>query len=174
MRKSILLLIVFLMGLGTMVHAQQDSESTDLVLYQQATKAIKDKKFVFKASLYDDGRKYYNVQPEKNYIVLEDDMVTLACYDASGKLRDIEGKVSKYRLKTDKKGNLHLDISVKTRRNGFSRWNFNIKKGSNHCVVISNPVRKELGFVFIGELLPYDTSGLIAPFILNQLERIDK
>ena len=39
--KQILLFIVCLFGLGTMVvHAQENSEPTDLMLYQQATKAI--------------------------------------------------------------------------------------------------------------------------------------
>ena len=72
--KQILLFIVCLFGLGTMaVHAQENSEPADLALYQKATKAIKDKKFVFKASLFDDGKRYYQVHHAQNYIVLEDD-----------------------------------------------------------------------------------------------------
>ena len=60
MKKTILFFLVFLLGLGTMtVQAQENSESTDLALYQKATKAIKDKKFVFKASLFDDGKRYW-------------------------------------------------------------------------------------------------------------------
>ena len=174
MRKSILLLIVFLMGLGTMVHAQQDSESADLALYQKATKAIKDKKFVFKANLYDDGKRYHQVNPTENYIVLEDDIVTLSCMPKDGTGHAKKGKVSNFRLKTDKGGNLHLILSVKTYQSGFSRWNFYIDKGSNHCVVVVDPVENERGYIFIGELNPYNISDLNIPLGLNHLDRMKK
>ena len=65
--KQFLLFIVCLFGLGTMVvHAQENNEPTDLMLYQQATKAIKDKKFLFKANLYSGEKRYYNVSPTAN------------------------------------------------------------------------------------------------------------
>lgn len=176
MRRTVLLFFVFLLGLGTItVQAQENSESADLALYQQATKAIKDKKFVFKANLYDDGKRSYQVHHAQNYIVLEDDVVTMSCrMSKTGNNYAIQGKVSDYRLKTDKQGNLHLSFSVKSNKSRLSKWNFYIKKGYNHCVVVSNPIRNDRGFTFIGDLETYDTSDLVIPLIYDQFNRITK
>lgn len=175
MKKTVLLFLVFLLGLGTMtVQAQENSESTDLALYQKATKAIKDKKFVFKASLFDDGKRYYQVHHAQNYIVLEDDVVTMSCRMSKGRNNAMQGRVSDYRLKTDKQGNLHLSFSVKSNKSRLSKWNFYIKKGFNHCVVVSNPMRNDEGFTFIGDLETYDTSELKLPLIYDQFNRITK
>lgn len=173
MNKAVLLFLIFLLGMGIMrVQAQDNSQSADLVLYQQAIKAIKEKKFVFKASLHDNGRRYQQVDPSRNYIILDNDLVTLSCYDIRG--WSYEGKITKYKLRTDKKGNLHLDISVKAGYNSISKWDFCIEKGSNHCVVVRNPVRAEARFVFTGELFPYNTSGLYTPIIYNNEDRMKK
>ena len=174
--KQFLLLIICLLGLGTMTaQAQENSESTDLVLYQEATKAIKDKKFVFKACLYDDGKRYYQVDHAQNYIILENDLVTMSYHmtNGSANFRAMQGEVSEYRLKADKQGNLHLSFSVKSNRIKLSRWNFYIKKGSNHCVMVSSPIRHDEGFTFIGELVSYDTTGLNLPLIYEQLNRVE-
>ena len=72
--KQILLFIVCLFGLGTMaVHAQENSEPADLALYQQAVKALKDKKCVLRANQFIDGDdgKLFSVSPTENYVVLE-------------------------------------------------------------------------------------------------------
>lgn len=172
MKKTVLFFIVFLLGLGTMtVQAQENGESTDLALYQQAAKAIKDKKFVFKASLHDNGKRYQPVDPSRNYIILDDDIVTLSCYGTDG--WSYEGKITKYSLRTDKKGNLHLEISVKKGLKSISNWDFCIEKNSNRCVVVCDPVRAEDRFVFIGELFPYDTSGLYIPIIYRHFDRVE-
>ena len=164
--KQILLFIVCLFGLGTMaVHAQENSEPTDLALYQQATKAIKDKEFLFKANLYSGEKRYYNVSPTTNYITLKDETVVMSFKSDAGTWA-YEGKVKKFAVKEDKKGNINVKMTIKTSYSTVIQLNITIHKGSNHCVVVGNPIKYFDKFLLIGELVPYDISNLVIPHVV--------
>ena len=146
-----------MLGLGTMaVQAQENSEPTDLVLYQQATKAIKDKKFVFKVDRFYDNSRSLKADPSKTYVIMEDENVTISCYpDGYGGWAK-EGKSSNYQMKTDKKGNLKVTMTFRDEFYGSAKFIFTIKKGGNRCSMACNPIKYFRKFNFTGELLPYD------------------
>ena len=79
MRKSILLLIVFLMGLGTIVaFAQEDQKvAVDQSFYEQAVKALEERKFIIKFHTVDyKGQRRKQLNDETNFLILEGDSVS--------------------------------------------------------------------------------------------------
>lgn len=164
MKNFILMLIVVLVGTNTLF-AQDDIKDTDLILYQQATKAIKDKEFLIKANLYSGEKRYYNVSPTANYITLKDETVVMSFKSDAGTWA-YEGKVKKFAVKEDKKGNINLKMTIKASYSTVIQLNITIHKGSNHCVVVGNPIKYFDKFLLIGELVPYDISNLVIPHVV--------
>ena len=168
--KQILLFIVCLFGLGTMaVHAQENSEPADLALYQQAVKALKDKKFFFKVDRFNDNSRSLKADPFKTYVLMEDENVTISCYPNGFGGWAKEGKSSNYRMKTDKKGNLSVTMTFRDSFSGSAKFIFTLEKGSNRCIMTCSPIKYFRKFSLTGELLSSENADLINTFMfLNE------
>lgn len=159
--KYSVFLIVMLFVTGV-VKAQQENELMDVTSYDQAIQAIEDEKFVFKANLYDDGLKSYSVYPTSNYIMLDRKKFIIS-YDSPKIRRRDEGTVTNFSSKMGPEGDVVIKLTAKL-KDEIVKLNFTIRKGSNHCVVLGSPVRYYHKFIFIGELVPYETSDLVRPY----------
>ena len=157
-----LFFILFLFG-TIIVHAQENSEQTDSVLYQQALQAFQDQKFILKIESYEDygdyGDRVRPVKPvkSKSYVVMWNGNMVISCYpaenNASAVLRG--GRVANYRMKTEKKGNLIVTMNFSDRSAGDAKLIFRLKQGSNHCELACIPVRHFYKLNITGKLFPY-------------------
>lgn len=164
--RQFLFFIVFLFGFGTItVHAQENSELADSVLYQQAVQALKDKKFFFKVDRFNDNSRSLKADPFKTYVFMEDENVTISCYpDGYGGWAK-EGKSSNYRMKTDKKGNLSVTMTFRDGFYGSAKFVFTIEKGTNRCIMTCSPIKYFRKFSLTGELLSSEKADLINTFM---------
>lgn len=160
MKKLILMFVAILLGTSGLF-AQDCNKGTDLALYQQAVKAIKDKKFVLRANQFIDGDdgKLFSVSPAVNYVVLEGDKAFIRYSPEFGLGDSKDGDISNFKIKEDKKGNIELRMRIK---NGVksAKLKFYLEKGSNRCSFACYPVRYHKKFKFIGVLTPFVASDL--------------
>ena len=166
--RRFLFFIIFLLGFGTItVHAQQDSIPADSVLYQQAIQAFQNQKFILKVESYEDRTRTVSADQSMTYVVLEDGNITISCFpegtNAYGWAK--EGTIANYRMKTNKKGDLCVSMTVRRAPAGSAKLNFTIKKGSNRCVMTCNPIKYFHRFRFTGALIPYEESDLFRPYM---------
>lgn len=164
MRRFLLLFVLVLIG-TEISFAQQDSEPIDTTLYEQAVKAMNDRKFVFKVDRFYDNSRSLKADPSKTYVLMEDEKVVISCYpDGYGGWAK-EGKSSNYRMKTDKKGNLSVTMTFRDGFNGSAKFVFKIEKGSNRCIMTCSPIKYFRKFSLTGELLPCEKSDLINTYM---------
>lgn len=177
MKKLIFLLAMLLLGLGTTFASDKKGEnSNDNVLYEQAVKAIKAKKFALKANQYidgDDNGKLYNVSPSDNYILVDVDKAIVSCNPIGGKGFCKEGYISNFNMAEDVDGNINVGMIIKNKGSAKAKFNFFIEKGTNRCILTCNPIRFYYKFEFIGNLTSYDTSDLIrdGASLTNQIDK---
>ena len=162
MKRTILLFLVLLLGLGTMsVHACLDGGTEDSALYELAIKAIESRKFVIRANTlsFKQGRSA-NVDSESNFVVLDNEKATIQVHTYKQGSSDFapvlqEGKVSNLTQRYNKKGDVLLDAKV---QNGpfIMKMNIRLKKGTNVAYVRVSSIGNDGDFSLIGTMMPGD------------------
>ena len=160
-----MILVMILLSTGFAL-SQQQYESSDLVLYQTAIKAIKDRNFVFRANTYDDGHHLYSVDPKRNFIILEDDKVTIQIYESAQNSFAAEFSPSNFKMKMNKSGDVNFEMLCKNKGNSL-KIKITVEKGSGKCIVRGVPINFHSSFVLMGELSEYNVSDLIRTSILQ-------
>ena len=143
MRKSILLLIVFLMGLGTIVaFAQEDQKvAVDQSFYEQAVKALEDRRFIVRFHTMDyRGQKRKQLNNETNFLILEGDSVSYQYDDGQREYLNMDGTTVSYNIPEIQRGyatdvkikkndtdNYSLSMSVKVKGTKGTPTKFKIK-----------------------------------------------
>lgn len=188
MKKFMLIIALVSFGIGmayadgpeTMKVDGNDAKA-DLLLYQQATKALKDKMFVLKAHSFDnrsadiyDVDRNYSVSPNGNYVLLSgnDFLMSVHLGEINRYSWGLRGSVSDLKMKEDKKGNIVVSMLMKDKQyQGVSRIKLVLKKGTNKCVLTSFPLVRVGGRTFevTGELFPYETSDLVSVGLVDKV-----
>lgn len=133
-------------------------------LFAQAMAAIENRHFVLKAEEVQFKRgQIAHVSSTTNFVLLDGDeaSIQLALNTALAGPNGIggvtvEGKASDIEVKTDKKGNVHFEMSVLG--HGISaRLMFTMTKGSNKCSATVSPNFRSNRIEFTGTLVPGDS-----------------
>ena len=189
MKKFMLIIALISFGIGmayadgpeTMKVDGNDAK-TDLVLYQQATKALKDKMFVLKVHNFDnrsydiyDVDRNYSVSPNGSYVLLNGNEFLMSIYLGAVNHNSwgLRGSVSDLKMKEDKKGNIVVSMLFKHGHpSGVSRYRIklSLKKGTNKCFLACFPIARTGRTIEIaGELFPYETSDLVSNVFVNKV-----
>ena len=160
--KRFLLLIICLLGMGTMtVKAKQspaDFEQTgDEALFKQTVEAIKNGKFVLKADkLYSkDENQTFTVNNQCNYLIMENDKAIVQVTNSGHIGFYEEHKVSDVKIKTDKKGNLLYNALLKDSRKAI-RVKIKIRKDTNCGEAIFSSIKKSGNYILTGSIQSED------------------
>ena len=160
--KRFLLLIICLLGMGTMtVKAKQspaDFEQTgDEALFKQTVEAIKNGKFVLKADkLYSkDENQTFTVNNQCNYLIMENDKAIVQVTNSDHIGFYEEHKVSDVKIKTDKKGNLLYNALLKDSRKAI-RVKIKIRKDTNCGEAIFSSIKKSGNYILTGSIQSED------------------
>ena len=160
--KRFLLLIICLLGMGTMtVKAKQspaDFEQTgDEALFKQTVEAIKSGKFVLKADkLYSkDENQTFTVNNQCNYLIMENDKAIVQVTNSDHIGFYEEHKVSDVKIKTDKKGNLLYNALLKDSRKAI-RVKIKIRKDTNCGEAIFSSIKKSGNYILTGSIQSED------------------
>lgn len=188
MKKFMLIIALVTFGIG-MAYAdgpetlkvEGNDAKTDLVLYQQATKALKDKMFVLKAHCIDNRSddyhevdRSYSVSPNGSYVLLNGNDFFMSVYlgEVNRYFSGLHGSVSDVKMKEDKKGNIVVSMLLKKRNYlgvSRSRIKLSLKKGTNKCVLTCFPIaRAGRSIEVLGELFPYETSDLVSAGLVDK------
>ena len=190
MKKFMLIIALISFGIG-MAFADEpetmkvdgNDAKTDLVLYQQATKALKDKMFVLKAHSFDnrsddiyDVDRNYSVSPNGSYVLLNGNDFLMSIYTGAASHHNswgLRGSLSGLKMKEDKKGNIVVSMLFKHGHpSGVSRYRIklSLKKGTNKCFLACFPIARTGRTIEIaGELFPYETSDLVSNVFVNKV-----
>ena len=190
MKKFMLIIALISFGIG-MAYADGpetmkvdgNDANTDLVLYQQATKALKDKMFVLKAHSFDnrsddiyDVDRNYSVSPNGSYVLLNGNEFLMSIYTGAAGHHNswgLRGSLSGLKMKEDKKGNIVVSMLFKHGHpSGVSRYRIklSLKKGTNKCFLACFPIARTGRTIEIaGELFPYETSDLVSNVFVNKV-----
>ena len=179
MKKFMLIIALVSFGIGmafadgpeTMKVDGNDAK-TDLVLYQQATQALKDQKFLVKVNrlsirgIYDhDPQKTFSTSDGTTYVLLNGNDISISLrYGRANQYGDgLVGIISDIKLKEDKKGNIIAHTMMKRKKHGGSEYRkailkLSIKKGTNECILACHTLRGfgMNDFELTGELVPYE------------------
>ena len=160
MRNLFLMLMAILIGTN-ILFAQDANKDSDLALYQQAVKAIKDRRFVLRANQFIDGNdgKLFSVSPTMNYVIVEGDKAFIKYTPQYGLGNSKEGEISNFKIKENKNGNIEVRMTM-TNGGASAKLKFYLEKGSDRCAFTCYPVRRNLKFKFIGILTPFVASDL--------------
>ena len=165
--KQFLLLIICLLGMGTMTaQAKQspaDFEQTgDEVLFEQAAEAIKNGRFVLKADkLYSkDENQTFTVNNQCNYLIMENDEAIVQVTNSGHIGFYEEHKVSDVKIKTDKKGNLLFNALLKDSRKAI-RVKIKIRKDSNCGEAIFSSIKKSGNYILTGSIQSEDIYNVV-------------
>ena len=192
MKRFILIIALISFGLG-MAYAdgpetlkvEENDAKTDLVLYQQATKALKNQKFLIKVNrlslrgIYDhDPQKTFSTSDGTTYVLLNGNDISISLRNGrANQYGDgLVGVISDIKLKEDKKGNVVAHTVMKRKaHDGFEYrkavLKLSIKKGTNECILACRSLRG-FGindFELTGELLPYETSDLVTVGLVDKI-----
>lgn len=159
---------MLLLGLGTTFASDKKGEknSNDNVLYEQAVKAIKDKKFVFKGDLYEDKSRQCAVDSKRNFVILEEEKVTVQVYESPQNSWAIEGRPSNFKMRTNKTGDVNFEMLLKNKGNSL-KLKFSMKENGNKCILRAIPINFHTGFTLSGEIMQYNVSDLVRTNILQ-------
>lgn len=184
MKRVVLLLAVLLFSAGSMM-AQQDKDAEkaakkankeakkaaedaeQMALFEQGAQALKDRMFVLEADRIEFKRgSFVYVTPSTNFVSMNDNKATiqLAFNTAASGPNGIggitvDGTVSNVEMKTDKKGNITMNMMVQ----GVAvSANVSIRmiKGSNKCTATVSPNFNSNRISFTGYLYPTDQSNV--------------
>ena len=173
MKQILLFIAMTLLALNT-AYSTNESQlcSANDVSYEQAVKALENKKFVFKANAYDDRSHTYSVEPNRNFVILEDNKVTIQIYESPQNSFAVEFCPSNFKMKKNKSGDVNFEMLCKNKGNSL-KIKITVEKGSGKCIVRGVPINFHSSFVLMGELSEYNVSGLIRTSILQmfQLDR---
>ena len=165
--KRFLLLIICLLGMGTMtVKAKQspaDFEQTgDEALFKQTVEAIKNGKFVLKADkLYSkDENQTFTVNNQCNYLIMENDKAIVQVTNSGHIGFYEEHKVSDVKIKTDKKGNLLYNALLKDSRKAI-RVKIKIRKDTNCGEAIFSSIKKSGNYILTGSIQSEDIYNVV-------------
>ena len=165
--KRFLLLIICLLGMGTMtVKAKQspaDFEQTgDEALFKQTVEAIKNGKFVLKADkLYSkDENQTFTVNNQCNYLIMENDKAIVQVTNSDHIGFYEEHKVSDVKIKTDKKGNLLYNALLKDSRKAI-RVKIKIRKDTNCGEAIFSSIKKSGNYILTGSIQSEDIYNVV-------------
>ena len=165
--KRFLLLIICLLGMGTMtVKAKQspaDFEQTgDEALFKQTVEAIKNGKFVLKADkLYSkDENQTFTVNNHCNYLIMENDKAIVQVTNSDHIGFYEEHKVSDVKIKTDKKGNLLFNALLKDSRKAI-RVKIKIRKDTNCGEAIFSSIKKSGNYILTGSIQSEDIYNVV-------------
>lgn len=183
MKKILLLLVVAILGIGTMMAqdkaAQKEAkkaekeakkaaeEAEQMALFEQAQQALQDKDFVVEAERVEFKRgSYVYVTPSTNFVSLKDNRASIQLAfngprsgpNGIGGIT-VEGTISNYTSKTDKKGN--ITVSMMVQGVGVSA-NVTLKllEGTNRCLATVSPNFNSNRVTFNGYLYPSDQSNI--------------
>ena len=179
MKRIILLTMFSMLMLAGNVKAQQTKEDSirieqdilqdklDSLLYDEAVKAIDDKAFTLEADqvVFKYGEFAY-VNANTNFVSVKGDKAVVQVafnIPVSGPNGiggvTVDGSVSDYEVKTDKKGNLSLSMNVMG--TGISaRVNISMPKGTNKATVEINPNFNSNRMTLNGVVLPIQKSSV--------------
>lgn len=184
MKRVLLLLAVLLFSAGTMM-AQQDKAAEkaakkaekeakkaaeaveEMALFEQGAQALKDKKFVLEADRVEFKRgRFVYVTPSTNFVSMDGDRATiqLAFNTSAGGPNGIggitvDGNASNVEIKTDKKGNVTLNMMVQ----GIAvsaNVTIRMTQGTNKCTATVSPNFNSNRISFTGYLYPSDQSNV--------------
>ena len=189
MKKFMLIIALISFGIGmayadgpeTMKVDGNDAK-TDLVLYQQATKALKDKMFVLKVHNFDnrsydiyDVDRNYSVSPNGSYVLLNGNEFLMSIYLGAVNHNSwgLRGSVSDLKMKEDKKGNIVESMLLKQGHYlgvSRSRIKLSLQKGTNKCVLTCFPVARAGRSIEVsGELFSYEKSGFLSIGLVDKI-----
>ena len=179
MKKIILLNMFYMLMLAGNVKAQQTKEDSirieqdilqaklDSLLYDEAVKAIDDKAFTLEADqvVFKYGEFAY-VNANTNFVSVKGDKAVVQVafnIPVSGPNGlggvTVDGNVSGYKIKTDKKGSIYLTMSVMGV--GISaQVSITLPYGSNNATVDIRPNFNSNRLTLSGEILPLDKSNI--------------
>lgn len=181
MKKFMLIIALLSFGIGMAfangpetLKVEENDVKTDLVLYQQAMKALKDQNFLIKVNRLS-LRGVYDHDPQKTFSTSDGTYVLLNGNDISISLRSglvnrygdgLAGTISDLKLKEDRKGNIIAHTVMRREKlNSDDRkaiLKLSIKKGTNECILACHALRG-FGindFELTGELIPFEVSDL--------------
>ena len=165
--KRFLLLIICLLGMGTMtVKAKQspaDFEQTeDEALFKQTVEAIKNERFVLKADkLYSkDENQTFTVNNQCNYLIMENDKAIVQVTNSDHIGFYEEHKVSDVKIKTDKKGTLLYNALLKDSRKAI-RVKIKIRKDTNCGEAIFSSIKKSGNYILTGSIQSEDIYNVV-------------
>ena len=154
--KRIMFIMLLLLGNIVTFAQEEKSDVVDLLLHEQAVKALEDKKFVikFNAKHYDrDNRvKYY----DDKYCFLEIDGETASYQMYDGRADDepetglthapvmYQGTASEFSIEHEPNGDIHFTalLQIPYKYRDFW-WHIVLKKGSNECIVSKHKKGRE-------------------------------
>ncbi len=176
MKKISILLTMFLLVLAGSATAQEERELTraekkalqeriDSLEYAEAVQALNDRAFTLEADrvVFKYGQTAY-VTPNTNFVSVQDDKATVQVafnipvngLNGLGGVT-VDGKFSKYDLKTDKKGNVMLNFNAMG--TGISaRVDITLYAGSNKATVDILPNFSSNRLTLNGVILPLHKS----------------
>ena len=189
MKKFMLIIALISFGIG-MAFADEletmkvdgNDAKTDLVLYQQATKALKDKMFVLKVHNFDnrsydiyDVDRNYSVSPNGSYVLLNGNEFLMSIYLGAVNHNSwgLRGSVSDLKMKEDKKGNIVESMLLKQGHYlgvSRSRIKLSLQKGTNKCLLTCFPVARAGRSIEVsGELFSYEKSGFLSIGLVDKI-----
>ncbi len=140
----------------------------DSILFRQAVEALEEREFVLEADRveFKRGRMVY-VTPSTNFVSVKGDQATIQL-SFNNTVRPgpngiggitVDGRVSNYQVKTDKKGNITVTMMVQ----GVAvsaQLTFQMFKGTNKCTATVNPNFNSYRTSFTGTLYPAEESNV--------------
>lgn len=184
MKKILFLLAILLIGTGAMM-AQDDKTSQkeakkaekeakkateqaeQMALFEQAKQALENKDFVLEAERVEFKRgSYVYVTPNTNFVSLVDNRASIQLAFNGGRPGPngiggitVEGNISNYEIKTDKKGNVTVNMMVQGVAVSAS-VSIRLIHGSNRCLATVNPNFNSNRVTFNGFLYPSEESNV--------------
>lgn len=183
MKKVVLLLLIVLAFSSCATTAEQQKqreaqkaareaqqaadEAEEMALFEQGVQALKDRDFVLEADRVEFKRgSFVYVTPSTNFVSMKGDRATIQLafngpYSGPNGIGGItvEGSASNVEMKTDKKGNITMNMMVQGVAVSAS-VSIRMVKGSNKCTATVNPNFNSERVSFTGNLYPSDQSNI--------------
>lgn len=180
MKKVIVMALAAVLFVGTGCSSTQSLEENankeakkeaqkamDQALFEEAQQAIEDKAFTLEADrvIFKRGSNVF-VSSNTNFVMVNNDKASVQVafnVPASGANGlggiTVDGRVSSYEMKTDKKGNVYLSMNVMG--TGISaRVEITLLQGSNNANVTITPNFNSNRLTLSGKLLPLEKSNV--------------
>lgn len=155
-----------------MAQDRKDNPVESNVLFEQAVKALEQKKFIVRFNTMDyRSQRRKHLDNETNFLILEDDSIFYQYDDGRREYRlhgsefymapDVKkGKVEDLKISKDKKDNLKLNMSTKGKgRHSSYTIKIVLEKGSNNCVAT---IKDYWGnHYYTGTLYPIDATTVM-------------